>query len=90
MESIFGIVLLATLIEGLVTYLFGKTDEGYTRPWLAYVSLALGVTVSIAYQVDIPAMVGLVSPIPYVGYVVSGLVLGRGSNYLNDILRMIK
>lgn len=90
MENLIGIVLLATMVEGLITYLFGESPEGTTRPYLRYVSLALGVVAAVAYQVDIPAMVGLVSPLPFVSYVVSGLVIGRGSNYLNDILGLLR
>lgn len=83
--------MLATLIEGLIAYLFGKSDEATgPRPWLKYVSLVLGILVCIAYKIDIPAMVGLVSVLPIVGYVLSGLVVGRGANYLNDILSLLK
>lgn len=89
MDIILGLVLLATFIEGLVTYLFGKDTEN-VRPWLAYVSLSLGVVAAIAYKIDIPAMAGLVSPFPYVSYVISGLILGRGANYLNDFLSIVK
>ena len=87
MEAIIGILLLATLVEGTLTYIFG--DEG-GKPWLRYISLGLGIVVAIAYQVDIPAMAGLVSPYPFVGAIVSGLVIGRGANYVNDIVGLIR
>lgn len=88
--SILGILLLATLIEGLITYVFGESADSATRPYLRYVSLVLGVGAAIAYHVDIPAMLGLVSAYSLVGYVVSGLIIGRGANYVNDIFSMIK
>lgn len=91
MENIIGISLLAVVIEGTITYLFGKNEEyNQSRNWLMYVSLLFGIVVAIAYKVDIVAMTGLQSPFPYVGEVVSGLILGRGSNYLNDILQNFK
>lgn len=91
MEAIVGIFLLATIIEGLIAYLFGKREDYEpTRPYLKYVSLALGIGAAIAYKVDLLAMVGLVSVVPFVGYIVSGLVIGRGSNYLNDIISLIR
>jgi hypothetical protein len=86
--EIAGIILLATLIEGLITYLFGEEGEG--RTYLKYVSLALGIGASVAYQVDIPAMVGLTASYSIIGYVVSGLIIGRGANYLNDILGLVQ
>lgn len=88
MEGILGILLLATLIEGLVTYLFGEEVSG--RTYLRYIALVLGVGASIAYKVDIPAMVGLSTSMPIIGYIVSGLIIGRGSNYLNDIMKLIQ
>lgn len=88
--SILGILLLATLIEGLITYVFGESSENPTRPYLRYVSLVLGVGAAIAYHVDIPAMLGLVSSYSLVGYVVSGLIIGRGANYVNDIFAMVR
>lgn len=88
--NILGIVLLTTLIEGLITYIFGKNYVDNPRPWIKYISLLMGIILAIAYQIDIPLMAGLNSGYIYVGYIVSGLIIGRGSNYLNDILSLIK
>lgn len=82
--EIIGILFLATLIEGLVEYLFAK--EGESRPWLKYVSLVLGIGAAIAYKVDIPGMLGLVADYGVINWVVSGIVIGRGANYVNDII----
>jgi len=87
--NIIGILLLSTLIEGTLTYIFGENTET-SRPWLRYVSLVLGIVAAIAYQIDIPAMAGLVAVNAYVGYVVSGLIIGRGANYINDIFALIQ
>lgn len=87
--SIIGILLLSTLIEGTLTYIFGENSET-SRPWLRYVSLALGVGAAVAYKIDIPAIAGLVAVNGYVGYVVSGLIIGRGANYINDIFALIQ
>ena len=87
MENIAGILLLATLVEGLVTYVFGT--EG-SRPWLRFVSLGLGVLAAVAYQIDLLALFGLASPIAWIGWIVSGLIIGRGSNYLNDIIGRVR
>jgi len=83
--EILAIIFLATFIEGMITYLFG---EGEGRSYIRYIALALGVVVAVAYQIDIPAMVGLPSSVA--GFVISGLVIGRGSNYVNDVLKMIQ
>lgn len=96
METLAGIFFLTTLIEGLITYVFGtakiegESGEKKERPYIRYVSLALGVAAAFAYGIDIPAMAGLVSQYSFVGYLVSGLVIGRGSNYVNDILGSLR
>ncbi len=89
--DLLGIVFLATLVEGLINYVFGKTAEDQPpRPWLKFVSLGLGIGLAIAYQVDLAATLGLVTPFPLVAFVVSGLIIGRGANYLNDIMSFVK
>lgn len=88
MEIVAGIFLLAFFVEGLVEYLFGK--ENGSQPALKYVALALGVGLAIAYNVDILAMAGLVSPVPLIGNIVSGIIIGRGSNYVNDFVSKLR
>ena len=79
-----GAFVLATLVEGLTEYVFADVQK--VQPYLKYIALVLGVGAAIAYRVDILAALGLVSPIPFVGEIVSGLIIGRGSNYVNDIV----
>lgn len=87
--NIIGILLLSTLIEGTITYLFGEKSES-PRPYIRYISLVLGIVAAIAYRIDIPAMTGLVAINVYVGYVISGIIIGRGANYINDIFALIQ
>jgi hypothetical protein len=61
-------------------------DPGDKPPALRYAAMLLGILLAAAYHADLLALVGLVSPwSPYVGYVVTGLVIGRGSNFLHDL-----
>lgn len=90
MEIIASAFVLATFVEGLITYVFGGSNDAGPRSWIKYVSLGFGVLVSVLYRVDILAAAGLVAIHPFVGYVVSGLVIGRGSNYLNDFVSVFK
>ena len=85
--EIIGIMFLAVLLEGTLAFLLGKSDESTgPREWVKYVSLVGGIALSIAYRVDIPSMVGLSTAVPLVNFIVSGIVIGRGSNYVNDII----
>lgn len=87
MENIIGLLLLATLVESFSEYVFGKVEK--MKPFIMYIALVLGVGVALAYKVDILAMFSLHAN-PYVGYVISGLIIGRGSNYLNDIISAVR
>lgn len=89
--EIVGILFLATLIEGMITYIFGdKENRTDNRNYLKYVSLGLGVALAIIYKVDILAMAGLVTGNPIINYVLSGMIIGRGSNYVNDLIGTIR
>ena len=85
--EILGIVFLATFVEGMITYFKGTNTN--SMPILKYVALALGIVVAIGYNIDIPAMAGVVTGYPLVSNIVSGIIIGRGSNYVNDILKTI-
>lgn len=49
-------------------------------------SLVFGVVFSIAYNLDLVSLVGLSSTIPYVGCVITGILLSRGSGFIHDFL----
>lgn len=83
-EGFIGIFILAVLVEGLIAYFV--SDEKKSQPWLKYVAAGLGVLLCLAYNADLLASLGLVSLYPFVGQVLTGLVIGRGSNYLNDFI----
>lgn len=83
------ILALATFIEGFTEYLFSGLSEK-SKPYLKYVALVFGVLVAFAYQIDILAMFGAKAIAPWVGHAVSGVILGRGSNVVNDIISFLR
>lgn len=85
--NILGITFLAVLLEGTLAYIVGKSDANTgPRNWIKYVALAAGVLLAIGYKVDVPTSVGLSTAWPLLNYVISGIIIGRGSNYVNDII----
>lgn len=89
--DVLGITFLAVFLEGTITYIASATGEkDKPRPWVKYVALAAGVGLAIGYKIDLPAQLGLASAVPFLGYIVSGIVIGRGSNYLNDFFTLFK
>jgi hypothetical protein len=85
-----GILLLATLTESLVEYLIAPVADGLkeSKPWhtliLRYIAALVGIALCAVYRADLLAMLGLVSPWPWVGWVVTGFIIGRGANFVHD------
>jgi hypothetical protein len=93
-----GILVLAALAEALVEYLFspiikgGADDEDPIPPdrldcrdlVLRYTAAGVGVLLSITYQADLLRFFQLTPPWPWVGWVITGLLIGRGSNFVHD------
>lgn len=83
------IVAVAVLIEGLVEY--GKTiadmfDSGEKRVALIQViTIVIGVGLAFAFDADMFIPLGLTVN-HYIGMVLTGIVMSRGSNYVSDLI----
>lgn len=53
-------------------------------------SLILGVVVCVIFGIDIFPIVGLNAVIPFVGSVFTGIIVSRGANFVNDLLKRLK
>lgn len=87
-QSLASIFVLAILIEGITEYFI--SDPNKKQPWLKYAAAGLGIIVSVAYKVDLLAALGVTSAVPLIGELLTGLVIGRGSNYLNEFIGKVR
>ena len=55
----------------------------------AIVTAIIGVILSVAAQLDVFALLGINFAIPYLGMVLTGLVISKGSNYVYDFITKI-
>lgn len=88
-------LVLATLVEGFVEYIFGTLFDKVPKlagyKWaLMYLSLLVGVGLAFYYAIDMVSLIannagGAVAVTP-VGIILSGLIIGRGANYINDFV----
>jgi len=88
-----GILLLATVAEALVEYYvapFFKRPDGSTMESVKYVSMLVGIALAIAYDADLLAILGLTTAIPLVGPIITGSLVGRGSNFIHDFYNRVK
>lgn len=87
MAELGGILFLAFFTERTIDYLFHTQKEGSSRPWLRYVSVFVGVLLAVVYQADLVNEIGfdnISAQFEIVNYIVTGVVIGGGANYLSD------
>jgi hypothetical protein len=84
----FGFMATEGTVEYFLGTLFDKIAALTPHKWvLMYLSALVGVGFAWAYGFDLIASVfGYTSPgVPWLGVVLTGIVLGRGANFVNDI-----
>ncbi len=87
-ELLWSLVFAAIVVETIVN-IIDNLDEGNTtwKYWTALgVSLAFGLVVSLNYDIDVFKLVGLEGRVPFVGAILTGLIISRGSNIVSDIV----
>jgi len=85
MEDVSKIAITAMLVEGVITYINEFFVSGLA-PWQMILSLVLGIVIAVAYKFDLPKYLKMESQIPYVGCILTGILISRGSNYLYDLI----
>ena len=83
------IMMLAVTVEALVEY--GKSIALAAKgSWKAAVmqlaAVAAGVLLCLAADADVFAVLELDFAVPWLGKVLTGILISRGANYLSDLL----
>lgn len=84
MEMLTAMVAFAILVEGTVEYI----KLGIQKKICAEIigAFVFAVIVCLAYDFDLFAVLGVQAKIPYIGNVMTALVISRGSNYFFDFI----
>ena len=85
-SAFFLVFALSVMTEGVVEYLGQRLPTAF-KP---YTAAAVAVAVCVAYNADLLAILGYTALYPGVGAVLTGLVIGRGSNYLADLVKRLQ
>lgn len=85
----FTVLFAAMLVEAIINILENVQEK--ETSWKYWASLAGGLVVSILiavnWDLDIFKMVGFPSGnLPFVGAILTGIILSRGSNVISDLL----
>jgi hypothetical protein len=90
------ILLMAFLVESLVEYFFGAIVNNVPKlapyKWLLmYVAAGVGVAGAFIYKFDLLYLLGgfmeVNIPSTWFGVLLTGLGIGRGSNFIHDIVQ---
>ena len=88
MTEITALFMLAIVIEALIEY--GKLIFRKTINWKQLAAIGIAVALAVLAQQDLFAMLGLTFIVPYVGMVLTGIFLSRGSNYIADLIKKLQ
>lgn len=83
MENFFGLIVMAIFVEGIVTYVKELTSK---FSFTLFIPIVISIAIAVAYKLDMPSVLGINSDILYVGNVITGIAMARGSNYLYDLI----
>ena len=85
------VVLFEVLVEALVEVIEAGLPDTITPPsWLwPVVSSVIGVAMCVAAHVDALAALGVEIAVPFIGQIITGLLVSRGSNFLRVIWKKI-
>ena len=84
-QDVSKMIMMTVLVEGIITY-FNEFFVSGNASWQMIFSLVLGIVVAIAYKFDLPRYLNMESNIPYVGCILTGILISRGSNYIYDLI----
>jgi hypothetical protein len=53
-------------------------------------ALVVGLLIAVAGGLDLPAQMGVPLAIPYVGMILTGILISRGANFVHELLRRLQ
>lgn len=83
------LVLIAILVEAIWENLKMTYDQKKLNINMLG-SLLLGVLICILAKIDIFVIVGINLIIPFIGYILTGIIVSRGANFVNDLFKKLK
>ena len=81
-------ISFAVIIEGIISYANQFFIDGNFSIKML-ISIILGITIAISYGLHILSHFNFKSKIPFIGNIVTGILIARGSNYIFDLLKNI-
>ena len=83
------LIIIAILVEAIWENLKMVFDKSKLNVNMIG-SLILAMLVCVLAQIDIFAIVGITLKLPIIGYLLTGIVVSRGANFVNDLFKKLK
>ena len=93
METFTTLIVAAVLVEAIINIIKNiKEKETSWKYWASLgVGILVGVLVAFNWRIDLFEMLGMpVGRLPYVGAILTGLILSRGSNVVSDLIGLMR
>lgn len=84
----FALIFLAVIVEGIVEWIKTIYKSGKFQV-SKLIALLVGIIVCIGADVDVFRLVDVSIEWPYVGSVLTGILISRGSNYIHELTDVI-
>lgn len=83
-----SLIVIAILVEAIWENIKTVWEDGININRIG--ALVLAILISILAKVDVFAMVGITLAFPVVAYVLTGIVVSRGANFVNDLFGKLR
>lgn len=94
MQGIVLIITMAVVVEALIEYAksIGKAFSGgeWKTAVTQMVAIAVAVLLCVATGADLFAVVGIVFVWPWLGVLLTGIIISRGANYVSDFVKRLQ
>ena len=87
LPSPFIILILASLNEAIMEYLFGNLER--LKPYLNLIGLFLSIFLTFLFQISIFSLFGLQTNAPFLDFLLTGVIISRLSNFINDFAQKV-
>lgn len=93
MNEMMTVLALAVTVEALVEY--GKSigrafmGDGWKKAIPQLAAVALGVALCLTAEADVYVTVGLPFAYPWLGRMLTGILISRGANYVSDFVQKL-
>ena len=94
MKGIVLIIVMAIVVEALIEYAktIGKAavSGGVKTALTQLAAIVLGVLLCLMTGGDLFAVMGIVFAWPWLGVVLTGIIISRGANYVSDFVKKLQ